>query len=128
MTEEEKTHEFKDKRRVNPDGTLKEEAQAESQKPETEEQAQAEDVPLPDVYDTLRFMLGMFVEQAWQFMGLHLPPGQKEPVVDFEQAKIAIDTIAYIADKLQPNLNEDERKALRGLIGDLQLNYVQKSQ
>ncbi|MGI6296278.1 MAG: DUF1844 domain-containing protein [Armatimonadota bacterium] len=124
MAEEEKTHEFKDKRRVNPDGTLKEEAQAEPEKPEQE----AEETPLPDVYDTLRFMLGMFVEQAWQFMGLHLPPGRKEPVVDLEQAKIAIDSIVFVADKLQPHLSEDEQKALRGLIGDLQLNFVQKSQ
>lgn len=128
LAEEEKTHEFKDKRRVNPDGTLKEKAQAEPEKTERQEPTQEKEAPLPDVYQTLHFMLSLFVEQAWQFMGLHLPQGRKEPIVDLEQAKLAIDSVAFIADKLQPHLDEDDQKALRGIVSDLQLNFVQRGQ
>lgn len=150
---EQKTHEVKDKRRVNPDGTLKEgveaeapaaeaseptqeqvaEPQAEAPTPEPAPEAEAphehehEEMPAPDVFQTLQFVTGLLAEQAWQFMGLHLPPGRKEPVTDLVQAKIAIDTIIFVADKLHPHLSEDERKAIRGIVSDLQLNFVQRN-
>lgn len=130
MAEEEKTHEVKDKRRVNPDGTLKEDvkASAPAEKPEDAAQPEQEEMPLPDVYQTLAFMVNLFAEQAWQFMGLHLPPGQKEPITDLAQAKIAIDSVVFAADKLSGRLGEEESKMLRTLISDLQLNFVQKNQ
>lgn len=85
---------------------------------------QEEDIPQPDIYSMLHFMLGMLAEQAWQFMGIRLAPGQKEPAKDMAQAKVAIDTIAFIGDKLHPHLNEEDRKVVRGLISDLQMNFV----
>lgn len=152
---QDKGYEVKDKRRVNPDGSLKEdtetaaaqepteqpeETQAEAaESPEAEapgpetpprEQAEApdEEMPPPDVYQTLQFIAGLLAEQAWQFMGLHLPPGRKETIRDLPQAKIAIDTVIFISDKLHPHLGEEDRKALRSLISDLQLNFVQHGQ
>lgn len=146
---EEKTYEVKDKRRVNPDGSLKEEVEqaptagepreeaAEPEKPEAGaakeqqagEQAQEEaNLPPPDVYAILGFMIGLLADTAWQLMGIRLAPGQKEPVKDLAQAKIAIDTIAFIADKLHSQLDEEGRKGIRGLISDLQINYVRISQ
>ena len=80
--------------------------------------------PPPDIYSMLHFMLGMIAEQAWMFMGIRLAPGQKEPVKDMIQAKVAIDTVVFISDKLHPKLSEEERKMLRGLISDLQMNFV----
>lgn len=146
-----KGYEVKDKRRVKPDGSLKEDAQpteepgaeavdaetVEAPEPESaeappEEQAEApeacEDMPPPDVYQTLQFVVQLLVEQAWQFMGLHLPPGRKEPVRDLAQAKIAIDTIIFIGDKLHPQLDDESRRAIRSLVSDLQLNFVQQGQ
>lgn len=137
--EQEKAYEVKDKRRINADGTMKDEAakqatpQAEEAKAETpKEQAGAADaqkaeIPPPNVYAILQFVLGLLAEQAWELMGIRLAPGQKEEIKDLAQAKIAIDTIVFIADKLQPNIGEDEQKALRGLISDLQINFVQQS-
>lgn len=142
---EEKAYEVRDKRRVNPDGTLKEDAEPEpkespepEQAPAEEPQAQTaeqpkaeaptEEMPLPNVYETLQFVTGLLAEQAWQFMGLHIPPGRKEPVTDLTQAKIAIDTVIFIADKVHPHLGEEDRKALRGIISDLQINFVQRNQ
>jgi hypothetical protein len=149
---EEKTYEVKDKRRVNADGSLKEEAEQEPtaqpvvEEPQVEaaaepeagpaeeqpagEAAQEEDasIPPPDVYAMLGFIIGLMADTAWQLMGLRLAPGQKEQVKDIAQAKIAIDTIVFIADKLHPKLSEEERKSIRGLISDLQINYVRMNQ
>lgn len=135
----EKSHEVKDKRRVNPDGSLKETAKAETKAseaveeqpaPEQAAEPQAEqtaEMPAPDVFETLQFVTGLLAEQAWQFMGLRLPPGRKEPVTDMAQAKIAIDTIIFIGDKLHPHLGDEDRRAIRGIISDLQLNFVQRN-
>jgi hypothetical protein len=145
----EKAYEVKDKRRVNPDGSLKEDveakaeaaeapaeseapAEAKAAEPEAEQAAEAPgpqtELPPPNVFETLQFVTGLLAEQAWQFMGLHLPPGYKEPVTDMAQAKIAIDVVISIADKLHPHLDEDSRRALRGIVSDLQINFVQHNQ
>ena len=141
--QDEKAYEVKDKRRVNPDGSLREEAEPEpkatpEQTPAEEPQAKAaeepktappvEEMPPPNVYETLQFMTGMLAEQAWVFMGLHLPPGRKEPVTDLAQARIAIDAVIFLADKIHPHLGEDDRKALRSIVSDLQINFVQRNQ
>lgn len=140
--ETEKTYEVKDKRRINPDGTIREgveeqtEAKAQELGEATKASAQeskekveeAGELPVASVYDILQFVAGMLSEQAWQKMGLRLAPGQKEMTKDMTQAKLAIDTIAFIVDKLHPHIGENERKALRGLLSDLQLNFVRQSQ
>lgn len=101
-----------------------EEPSTESAKREAGASHEEEAVPPPDVYSMLQFMLGMLAEQAWQFMGIRLTPGQKELSKDMTQAKIAIDTVAFIADKLHSQLGEEDRKAMRALVSDLQMNYV----
>ena len=148
--DEEKTYEVRDKRRVNPDGTLREtEEPAPQVTPEEEhepEQAEAAEdqtpaeappeeepgepgpeLPVPSVHDLLQFMVGMLAEQAWLRMGIRLAPGQREVEKDLAQAKIAIDTIVYIVDRIHPHVGEEERKALRGLASDLQINFVRQS-
>jgi hypothetical protein len=163
-----KDYEVKDKRRVNADGSLKEEPEAEEPKPaetpqaqpaeapsveqqaeapaadpaeapsaeqaepadhepQAEQQIPGADMPPPSIFDTLQFVTGLLAEQAWQFMGLHLPPGHKEPVTDMVQAKLAIDTIIFVADKLHPHLDDESRRAIRGIISDLQINFVQRN-
>ena len=132
--EEEKTYEVKDKRRFKADGSPREEAQVHE---EPEDQAQAEEaaggepekpeeMPPPNVYALLGFMSSMLAETAWQLMGIRLSPGQKELFKDLPQAKVAIDTIVFISDKLDPHISEEERSFLRGLISDLQMNWVRQ--
>lgn len=146
--DQEKTYEVKDKRRVSADGTLKEEppaqesaepeAQVEAQKTEQPAEQPAEaagqeaeaplgEMPVPSVYETLQFAVGLLSEQAWHKMGIRLMPGQKDAVKDLPQAKIAIDTIAFIADKLHAHMSDDERRAMRALVSDLQVNFVRQS-
>lgn len=139
--EEGTTYEVKDKRRVKADGTVNEnvteeetatpEAEAEEVKAEEQESAehaQQAEAPPPNVYAMLEFMATMFAEQAWQFMGIRLAPGQKELIKDMAQAKVAIDMVAFINDKLHPVMSEQDRIAMRGLVSDLQLNFVRHSQ
>jgi ABC-type Zn2+ transport system substrate-binding protein/surface adhesin len=150
--EQEKNYEVKDKRRVNPDGTLREtdeeqpaaETPAESEEaaaaePEAEEHEHEhphehphehahEDLPLPSVYDLMMYMAGMIAEQAWLHMGLRLAPGKKEPTKDLAQAKVAVDTVVFLVDKLGSHIAEEDRRALRGLVSDLQMNFVRQSQ
>jgi len=163
----------KDKRRVNPDGSLKEDAEPEAQEPAEgqtpeeqpeERNAEAAETPEPevgeataaheheeapggemppqfdvgalamawfaalDLHDMLQVLAGILGEKAWQSMGLHLPPGEKEPVHDPAKAKLAIDMVMFISDKLHPYLDEERRRALRNLVSDLQLNFVQHGQ
>jgi len=143
---------------VNPDGTLKEEAEAQgvaeeggARNPAEEinteaqgEQAAAAEahayehehgapgeqppIPLPDMYSTLQILAWEFAEIAWIYMGLHLAPGHKEAVKDLEQAKLAIDTLVFISDKLHSKMSDEDRRATRALISDLQLNFVRQSQ
>ena len=140
--EEEKTYEVKDKRRVNPDGTLRETTETEnaesSQQSSQTQQAteptgteesstQAEQLTLPRVYDLIQFMVGMLAEQAWIRMGVRLAPGYKEPQTDLAQAKVAIDTIVFMVDKVAQYLEENDRRALRALVSDLQINFVKRT-
>ncbi|MCL5104674.1 MAG: DUF1844 domain-containing protein [Armatimonadetes bacterium] len=106
-----------------------EEVKAEEPKAEQAAAGQEEaEIPPPDVYSILEFMATMLAEQAWQFMGIRLAPGQKELIKDLTQAKVAIDTLAFIADKLHPQMSEPDRLAMRGLVSDLQINFVRQSQ
>jgi hypothetical protein len=145
LENDEKGYEVKDKRRVNPDGTLREGVEDEAEvtveeqaaeEPETVEAEAAEEpetggqeqyVPPPDVYSMLQFAFGVFAEQAWVHMGIRLAPGQKEMTKDLTQAKIAIDMVSAITDKLHPHADEETRKAMRSIVSDLQINFVRQS-
>ncbi|MFQ3549788.1 MAG: DUF1844 domain-containing protein [Armatimonadota bacterium] len=139
--QEQKTYEVKDKRRVNPDGTLKE--NVETKEPEScgcssehdfsstcekeYEDDTKDEMPPPNVYAVLQFVIGLLADQAWQLMGIRLAPGQKEVIKDLKQAKIAIDTIAFIADQLSSTLKSEEKTLIQAMLSDLQINYVNQS-
>lgn len=80
-----------------------------------------------DMYGLLRMMFSMCLEQAWVHLGLHLPPGQSETQMDLRQARLAIDTIAYIREALGDNLQEAERREVEQVLATLRMNYVQRS-
>lgn len=165
-TDEEKAYEVKDKRRVNADGSLKNEVESpksevgspEAEQPAAEqagepveraepaekpsgEEAPAGEMPqfdlgqlamawlsTLDTLDLLQVLIGRLSDKAWQHMGVRLAPGEKEPAKDMVKAKLAIDMVVYIGDKISPQVDEDTRRAIRGLITDLQLNFVQRGQ
>lgn len=80
-----------------------------------------------DMYAILRMVFGMCVEQAWVHLGLQLAPGAKETKADLAQARLAIDTIAYIKDALGDNLVAEEQREVEQILATLRMNYIQRT-
>lgn len=80
-----------------------------------------------DVYTIITWMIGMLASSAWQTMGLQVAPGAHEIEKDLDQAKLAIDCVMALADRVSPHLDETGRRELRGVISDLQINFVNQS-
>jgi hypothetical protein len=82
------------------------------------------DVASLDVYSLLSLFVGLLAEKAWQTMGLRTKPGTDKVETDFDQTRVAIDTVDFFVEKLKPRLPDDEKRRLEGLVSDLKLNYV----
>lgn len=80
-----------------------------------------------DTNGLLRMCLGMFVEQAWVHLGLQAARGATETRVNLAQAKLAIDTVAYMRNALDPDLGADEKREVDQWLANLRLNFVQRS-
>jgi hypothetical protein len=117
------------------------EAAAEEQKaeeePKAEEQPKAEaeaEQQIPEealnvtVQGFLMWFVEMLIPSAWQHMGLQMNPITKKVEPDMVQAKLAIDTVAFMTDQLMPHVPEEQKKAYRALVSDLRVNFVQQSQ
>ena len=87
-------------------------------------QSEMVDVRSLDTYSLLGMFVGLLTEKAWQTMGLRTKPGTEKIEVDFDEARVAIDTTAFLAEKIQPCLPEIEKRRLEGVVADLKLNYV----
>jgi hypothetical protein len=82
------------------------------------------DVTALDTYALLGLFIGILSAQAWQHMGLRVKPGTDKIEKDFERARVAIDCILFLVDKLEPHVPDAEKNRLRTLVTDLQMNFV----
>ena len=82
------------------------------------------DIRALDTYSLLSLFIGLLTEKAWQTMGLRTKPGTDKIEADLEQAREAIDTAAFLAEKVQPHLPDVEKQRLKSMVADLKLNYV----
>jgi len=82
----------------------------------------------PTVYQHLAIMLDQIAAVSWQKLGLHpdMVTGKLEP--NLGEAKVAIDVSGYLAQQLEPTLDDEDRRQVQHLVRDLRLNYVQKMQ
>jgi len=80
-----------------------------------------------DVFVLLRFFVNILGEKAWQNMGLRMRPGTNDVEKDMLKAKTAIDTIQFLVNTLEPHIQDDERRFLRNLLADLQINFATQS-
>jgi len=106
------------------------EAEAPAQPPvDQEEPEMAQEVPLQalDVYDILRFVVSLLTQQAWVSLGIQKAPGAEEVQQDLPQAKVAIDTLEFVIDKLAPDLESQEKAELDSVLSNLRINYVQRA-
>lgn len=82
------------------------------------------DISSLDTYVLLGLFINILSEKAWQHMGLRVKPGTDDVEKDFERAKVAIDCITFLVDKLEPHIQDGEKNRLRNLLTDLQINFV----
>ena len=140
MSEDEKGYRIVDKRyQADPDdGQSGEEPEPEQPDAESTEGAETagetagesgeeREEAVADVYSVAKWVIGIMAATAWQYMGLQVNPATGKIEKDLAQAKIAVDTVVFLGDKLHPHLNDAERKEIRSLISDLQVNFVQQS-
>ena len=79
---------------------------------------------LPDVYSILAMFLGELRNIAWLRMGLVANPSTGEFEIDMEQAKVAINTVGFLASQIEPVVAPEEKLPLRALVSDLQVNFT----
>lgn len=94
---------------------------------EMDEMMGEENGALPDVYSILLLFLNEMRSLAWLRMGLVANPSTGQIERDLQQAKVAIDTAAFLASELEPVVAPEERLPLRALISDLQMNFVEQN-
>jgi hypothetical protein len=82
---------------------------------------------LPNIYSVLAMFMGELRNLAWLRMGLVANPGTGQIERDLPQAKVAIDTVAFLASQLEPMLAPEERLPLKAHVSDLQINFVEQS-
>ena len=99
------------------DGTIKD--------PETGQEINIEDLIPKDVYALVKHLIAVLGSNAWIYMGLQMNPLTKSVTKDLNQARLAIDCAAALADKISAYVEEKERQELKVLIQNLQMNYVQ---
>ena len=93
---------------------------------QTEEAPGEEETPQSvDVYGIAKWVIGIMTGAAWQYMGLQTNPATGKVEKDMVQAKVAVDTVVFLSDLISPHLEESERRELRSLVNDLQVNFVQ---
>ena len=84
------------------------------------------DISALDIHAILSFVIGILSTKAWQYIGLQVDPTTQEIAQDFDKAKLAIDCVSFLIEKLAPALGADERDRLKAFLVDLQLNYVKQ--
>lgn len=91
------------------------------------QEAREESAPAVDVWGLLHYCFLLLHASAWQKMGLVPDPATGKVVKDLEQARVAIDTAAYLAERLESRLTGQQLRDLRAMLSDLRLNFVQQS-
>ena len=108
-----------------PEEPVEEEA---AEEPEPEEPPAGEEDERPDinVFSLLRMSIGMYIEQAWIHLGLRMDPNKSKVEPNLPNAKVAIDVVDFMIQKLQPDLDDNEKRELDLMLANLRMNYVQR--
>jgi hypothetical protein len=93
----------------------------------SEEKPAVLDITSLDVYVLLGMVINILSTQAWQHMGLRVKPGTNKVEKDFQRARVAIDCIVFLSNKMAPQLDDEEKKQLQKLVADLQINFARAS-
>ncbi|MHB1001791.1 MAG: DUF1844 domain-containing protein [Armatimonadota bacterium] len=97
---------------------------------DVEKEAHEDEVPnLPpvDIYSMMTWFIQMLGSQVWQWLGLMKNPSTGQLDKDLAQARIAIDTIAFMVNQLEGKLTPQEQREMQSILSDLRVNFVQQS-
>lgn len=140
MTED-RPYEVINKRKVKPDegssasdaaGGESQPSAAEGQAAGAEEMSEEErqrllkEVLAPDLHVLIIGMVERLGELAWMHMGLVANPATGSIEKDLTRAKLAIDCAQALTDRVIPHIAEEERRELRNLVSNLQINFVRQ--
>jgi len=146
-SEEQPVLKVTDRRKFNPDGSVREGVVIEPEKPKTEErrapeetvdeaesteevvaenEEAGEDNDIPGVDDPASFInfLTTLATNAAASLGAMPHPATGQRSVDLETGKYWIDVLTMLRDKTANNLHSQEKRLLDTLLSDLQLQYV----
>lgn len=138
---EDRPYEVIDKRKVKPEeaGSVSDATGAESQPSaaeaqgagaeqmsEEERQRLLKEVLAPDIHVLIIGMVERLGELAWMHMGLVANPATGSVEKDLTRAKLAIDCAQALTDKVLPHIAEQDRRELRNLVSNLQINFVRQ--
>lgn len=79
------------------------------------------------VYQLIYVSFEQFAEVAWQKMGFRPDPLTGKEDVNLAEAKVAIDMASRLAEALDPELDEEDRRSIQSRLSDLRINFVKKT-
>jgi len=85
-----------------------------------------EALPHLTVQDRLLMSIDILRQGAWIAMGLIADPNTGTVERDLDEAKIAIDSVAFLVKEIEPKLDAEMRRELKRWVSDLQVNYVRQ--
>lgn len=80
-----------------------------------------------NVFEFLAVIIDQTAAIAWQKMGLQPDFSTGQIAKDLDQCKSAIDATAALAQIVEPQLDETDRRHMQNLVRDLRINYVEHS-
>jgi hypothetical protein len=101
--------------------------QQDEQKEAAAEQADAELNGFPPIQASFITLVADLAMQASLFMGEILDPETNEPIEDLNRAKYLIDELGILEEKTTGNLSSEEAAALKNVLYDLRMKFVQKA-
>ncbi len=84
------------------------------------------DESLPDAKTLVVTCLSLLASRAWQAMGLVPNPATKQIERKLDDAQLAIDAAAALAEVIRPHAADAERREIEALLTNLRLNFVEQ--
>lgn len=82
---------------------------------------------VPDIYMQLYEFMMFLRSMAALRLGVIPNPSTNRFEKDLDQARVAIDTVTFLAQQLEPVLPNEERLPLRAMVTDLRMRYVEET-
>lgn len=93
---------------------------------DTSEAEPGREAALPELKSLLATCISLLAGKAWEAMGLVPNSATKKIERKLEDAQLAIDAAAALADLVRPRLSEPERREVEVLVSNLRLNFVEQ--